>query len=82
MSGLSLEEKAQVDARIQRRLREIWKIKSAAKAAPAATQNAAAAAQEAGAKAKTPCRPIPGPTGRREPASTLAPDRGGRCKRK
>ena len=45
MSGLSLEEKAQVDARIQRRLREIWKIKSAAKSAPAAGQNAAAAAQ-------------------------------------
>ena len=43
--GLSLEEKAQVDARIQRRLREIWKIKSAAKAAPAAGQSAVAVAQ-------------------------------------
>ena len=27
--GLSVEEKAQIDARIQRRIREIWKIKAA-----------------------------------------------------
>jgi hypothetical protein len=27
--GLSVDEKAQIDARIQRRIREIWKIKAA-----------------------------------------------------
>ena len=41
-SGLSAEQRAMIDARIQRRIREIWKIQSAAKEEAAKSRTAAA----------------------------------------